>query len=221
MEQEKEIVRPINLPGSRGEHRAQQINGTARKALAFYNKQMLNYLNPLMRQFIGEQDMVFIATADGMGECDCSFRAGLLGYLRLLDDKTLVYPEYRGNGVLASIGNIFENPHVGMIFIDFQRMLGLHVNGKASVVESEHLVQKLGSGSDLLAQTSVKSGRQPERWILMHVEEAYIHCSKHIPLYQKIDREIDWGTDDDYKKGGDAFGAKACPRPWNRECEEV
>lgn len=214
MEPKKETVRPVILPGSRGEHRAQQLYGTTRKALAFYNKQMLNYLNPLMQTFITEQDMAFIATADGKGECDCSFRAGLKGYLQIIDEKKVVFPEYRGNGVLSSIGNIFENPHIGMIFIDFQKALGLHINGKASIVEDGKLAQLLESNTGNATQIPDASGRRPEMWILIQVEEAYIHCSKHIPLYQKLEKGIDWGTDDEYKKGGDAFGAKVCWRPW-------
>lgn len=128
----------MRTPGSSGEHQAQEAFGSTRKALAFYNKQMLDFLNPLMRQFIGAQEMVFIATADVHGECDASFRAGLPGFVLVLGERTLAYPEYRGNGVLASVGNIGENGHVGMIFIDFfQSTVGLHVNGKARIVDNE------------------------------------------------------------------------------------
>ena len=69
----------MKLPGSKGEHQAQEAFGTTRRALTFYNKQMLHYLNPLMREFIARQEMVFIATADAHGACDCSLRAGLPG----------------------------------------------------------------------------------------------------------------------------------------------
>ena len=133
----------MKLPGSQGEHQAQEAFGTTRRALTFYNKQMLNALNPLMREFILRQEMVFIATADAQGACDCSFRAGLPGFVHVLDDTTLAYPEYRGNGVMASVGNIVENPHIGMIFIDFfQSTVGLHVNGKARIVDNEALLAR-------------------------------------------------------------------------------
>src|SRR5712691_2129672 len=84
----------MQLPGSTGEHQAQEQFDTTRRALTFYNKQMLNALNPLMREFILRQEMVFIATADAYGACDCSFRAGLPGFVHVLDDTTLAYPEY-------------------------------------------------------------------------------------------------------------------------------
>ena len=208
----------MQLPGSTGEHQAQEEFGTTRRALTFYNKQMLPYLNPLMREFIARQEMVFIATADAQGACDCSFRAGLPGFVHVLDDKTLSYPEYRGNGVMASVGNILENPHIGMIFIDFfQSTVGLHVNGKARVVDNEALLARLDVTPEMITATQTTGGRRPERWMLVEVEEAYIHCSKHVPLLQKLSKEIHWGTDDEHYKGGDAFKAKACPRPWDKD----
>ena len=63
-------------PGLKGEHQLQEELGTTRRAQAFYKQQMLDYLNPSMREFISSQQMVFIATSDSKGECDCSFRMG-------------------------------------------------------------------------------------------------------------------------------------------------
>ena len=102
----------MKKPGSKGEHNLQKEFETEKRALAFYNSQLLNHLNPEMQQFISEQEMVFISTSDAKGECDSSFRAGDTGLVIVLDKKTLLFPEYRGNGVLASMGNISENPHI-------------------------------------------------------------------------------------------------------------
>jgi len=145
---------------------------------------MLDYLNPYMRKFILKQEMVFIATADSKGECDCSFRAGKRGFVRVLNEKTLIYPEYRGNGVMASLGNILENPHIGMTFIDFfENTIGLHVNGKAKIVENDEL---LADKTQASVANRIQEGEvAPERWIFITVEEAYIHSSKHIPSPQK------------------------------------
>ncbi|MEZ2279138.1 MAG: pyridoxamine 5'-phosphate oxidase family protein [Microcoleus sp.] len=207
----------VNIPGSEGEHLAQERFGTTRRALSFYNKQMLDYLNPLMQEFIMRQEMVFIATSDANGSSDCSFRAGLPGFVQVLGDKKLAYPEYRGNGVMASMGNIMENPYIGMLFIDFfQSTVGLHVNGKANVVENETLLAQTDTTTEIIKELQTIGGRCPERWIVIEVEEAYIHCSKHIPLLQKLDKEIHWGTDDKNRKGGDAFKSKDCPRSWTK-----
>ena len=195
--------------GSEGERILQKKVGTENKASKFYDKQMLDYLNPYMRKFILKQEMVFIATADSKGECDCSFRAGKQGFVRVLNEKTLLCPEYRGNGVMASMGNILENPHIGMTFIDFfENTIGLHVNGKAKILESEELLadNTLASVANDIQEEEVV----PERWILIKVEEAYIHCSKHIPRLKKLDKKIHWGTDKEAHKGGDFFKAQSC-----------
>ena len=200
-------------PGSQGEHVVQDRCGTWERAQAFYDHQWLDYLNPQMRAFIGRQEMVFIATADSQGDCDASFRAGLPGFVHILDEKTLTYPEYRGNGVKASLGNITENPHIGLLFIDFfEAKIGLHVNGRAQILSSEELLQRPALSEGLRADITIEGGRRPEQWVLVTVEEAYIHCSKHIPLLHKREQEVEWGTDSVRVKGGDYFKAKDSPR---------
>ena len=209
-----------SLPGSSGEHEAQENFRSRQRANAFYNNQMLNYLNPLMKKFISEREMVFISTSDSQGECDSSFRAGDPGFVHVLDDRKLLLPEYRGNGVMASVGNIIENPHIGMIFIDFfNSRIGLHVNGHARIIENQSLTKKQTLPTKILKDAE-KEGRRPECWIMIDVEEAYIHCSKHIPKLKKIKQEIHWGTDDEIFKGGDAFKAKHCIRPWVQNDEK-
>ena len=81
----------MKLPGSKGEHRLQKELDTTKKALAFYNKQMLDHLNPTMCEFLADQEIVFIATSDAKGECDCSFRTGPPGWVRVINEKTLAY----------------------------------------------------------------------------------------------------------------------------------
>ena len=203
----------MKRPASSAEQQAQQRFGTSTRAAAFYANQMLNYLNPLMQQFIARQEMAFIATADAGGACDCSFRAGIPGFVQVLNEKTLAYPEYRGNGVLASVGNILESPQIGMIFLDyFQSTVGLHVNGKARVLSSDEIAGLPDLPAGMLEANKLKGGRRPETWIVIEVEEAYIHCSKHVPLMKRQDKQIAWGTDDDASKGGDFFKTKPGPR---------
>ena len=162
-----------------------------------------------MREFISKQEMVFIATADSKGECDCSFRAGKQGFVRVLNEKTLLFPEYRGNGVMASLGNILKNEHIGMTFIDFfEYTIGLHVNGEAKIVENDELLANTTQSS--IANDIQEEGTTPERCIFITVEEAYIHYSKHIPHLKKLDKRIHWGTDKEAHKGGDFFKAETC-----------
>jgi predicted pyridoxine 5'-phosphate oxidase superfamily flavin-nucleotide-binding protein len=201
------------LPGSEGEHFLQQKYGTTQRALRFYDKQVLNYLSPVMKEFIARQEVLFIATSDKHGDCDCSFRFGKPGFVRALNDNYLVYPEYRGNGVMASQGNITENPHIGMIFVDFfASTVGLHVNGKAKIVENEDLLKfRKELSQDVIDEMNAEGRFRPERWIMVEIEEAYIHCSKHVPLLKKAEKDITWGTDDDGLKRSDFFALQDIP----------
>ena len=192
-------------PGSDGEHAVQRRLGTTERANRFYDEQMLDHLNERMREFVAQQEMFFLATADRHGECDNTFRAGPPGFLHVIDERTLVYPEYRGNGVHASLGNIQENPHVGILLVDFFRSrVGLHVNGRAEIVEDA----EIRAAHPELPVDPVP-GRRAQVWVRVTVEEAYIHCAKHIPHLQKAPKGTprDWGTDDQRRKGGDFFGA--------------
>ncbi|MCJ0874585.1 pyridoxamine 5'-phosphate oxidase family protein [Streptomyces sp. AP-93] len=163
--------------GSAGEHRLQQELGTADRAARFYDQQVRRHLTPEMRDFISRQAMVFLATADSRGECDASFRAGPPGFVHVIDDHTLAYPEFHGNGVLASAGNMTENPHLGMLFVDFtHHHVGLHVNGVARLYTDAGLRSRHPG-----LPTDLAPGRSPEMWVRLHIEEAYIHCSKYIP----------------------------------------
>lgn len=193
--------------GSAGEHRLQVTCGTEERAGRFYRDQMLDHLNEAMIEFVSRMEMAFIATSDQFGECDASLRAGPPGFLLVLDAHHVAYPEYRGNGVMASLGNIVENPHIGMLMIDWGVAIGLHLNGRAAVVSPSTIAEtatRLG-----VALPPEPPGRQAERWVLVYVEEAYIHCRKHIPHMEAIPRERAWGTDDVIRKGGDYFGVRA------------
>ncbi|MSQ32379.1 MAG: hypothetical protein EXR59_03960 [Dehalococcoidia bacterium] len=71
------------------------------------------------REVIESAPMFFLATADENGQPDCSYKGGLPGFVRIVDQNTLAFPNYNGNGMYRSMGNIVKNPQVGMLFIDF------------------------------------------------------------------------------------------------------
>src|ERR1700752_1769292 len=163
--------------GSCGEHDLQERYGNRKRAEAFYKNQMLSYLNPQMRTFIARQEMFFLSTADGHGECDVSFRAGEAGFIHVLDEKILIYPEYRGNGVMASLGNITENPHAGLLFVDFiGDKIGLHVNGAARIFSNEELLACPDFSAVLRADIAETGGGRPPAWGVGAGGGAEIHC---------------------------------------------
>lgn len=97
---------------SQGERILQEKFNTAKRADAFYNNQMIDFLNEDMIHFISQQSFIFMSTSDAGGNCDSTFKAGEKEFVHIIDDKQIMYPEYRGNGVMASLGNISENPHI-------------------------------------------------------------------------------------------------------------
>jgi truncated hemoglobin YjbI/predicted pyridoxine 5'-phosphate oxidase superfamily flavin-nucleotide-binding protein len=207
-------TKPTLTPGSDGEHYLQKKYDTENRANTFYNDQVLDYLAPKMQEFIAKQEFMFVSTADRHGDCDCTSKLGTPGFIRVLSEKYIIYPERRGNGVFANLGNIIENPHIGLLMIDFfQDTIGLHINGKARIVEHEELLEyKENLPQSILDEISLEGPKQPERWIMVEVEEAYVQCSKHIPLLlKKEDKRIDWGTDSAAAKKADFFQLQGIP----------
>ena len=92
------------------------------------------------RDFIEARDMFFLATADANGQPQCSYKGGDPGFVRVLDDTTLAFPSYDGNGMFLSTGNVTENPLVGMLFIDFSHGSRLRLNGEASIDPDDPLL---------------------------------------------------------------------------------
>ena len=85
------------------------------------------------RAFIERQDMFFLATADAEGRPNCSYKGGDPGFVRVVDEHTVAFPSWDGNGMYLSAGNLLENPNVGILFIDFERQNRMRLNGVASI----------------------------------------------------------------------------------------
>lgn len=96
---------------------------------------------PEDRAFIERCPMFFIATADAEGRPDCSYKGGLPGFVRLVDERTLAFPDYDGNGMYRSLGNVKVNPNVGLLFIDFIQPKRLRVNGVATLAQDDVLIE--------------------------------------------------------------------------------
>src|SRR3954469_24196002 len=115
---------------------------------------------------------------------------------------------------MASMGNILENPYVGLLFVDFfETAVGLHVNGTATIVENSAveafapLFDRLPFATAHVTSEDVK--KTPERWVVVSIDEAYIHCSKHIPMLQHVPEDEQTG-----RRAGDVFKAKNGERAW-------
>lgn len=126
-----------------------------------------NCLNQLTRKFVERSPFLCLATSDAQGRCDVSPRGDKPGFVRILDDSTLLLPERPGNKLADSLRNILQNPRVGLLF--FLPGLGetLRVNGQAS----------LTTQPDLLASCEAE-GKTPKLAIRVVIEEVFTHCPK-------------------------------------------
>jgi predicted pyridoxine 5'-phosphate oxidase superfamily flavin-nucleotide-binding protein len=107
------------------------------------------------RRFIKECGMFFLATADDQGRPDCSYKGGMPGFVRILDEHTLAFPGYDGNGMFRSFGNILVNPQVGLLFIDFEHPKRIRLNGIASL-HLKHALLSEYQGAQLLIEVAVQ-----------------------------------------------------------------
>lgn len=124
-------------------------------------------LNPLTRQFIERAPFLCLATSDAEGRCDVSPRGDPPGFVRILDDTTLLIPERPGNRLADSLRNILQNPGVGLLFIIPGVSDSFRVNGRATLTVDP----------ELLAPCAVE-GKVPALGILVDIESAYTQCSK-------------------------------------------
>ncbi|GAB4347382.1 MAG: hypothetical protein Kow006_07040 [Gammaproteobacteria bacterium] len=108
----------------------------------------------------------FLATADRRGRCDCSFKGGGPGLVRILDDRRLAFPDFDGNQAFMSLGNILDNPGVGLLFIDFSDGARLRVNGRATIHDSGEAMDWFNG-----------AGRVVE----VVVDQVVPNCAAHIP----------------------------------------
>ena len=125
------------------------------------------------KAFIENLDMFFLATSDDQGHPNCSYKGGKPGFVRVLDERTVAFPNYDGNGMYLSAGNVFVNPNVGMLFIDFEKGRRLRINGVASIDEHDELMN-----------------HYPEAKFVVPVRarEVFPNCPRYIHKYRLVER---------------------------------
>jgi uncharacterized protein len=126
-----------------------------------------DHLNALTRQFIERAPFVCLATSAPDGSCDVSPRGDPAGFVRILDERTLLLPDRPGNRIADSLRNILVNPHVGLLFVIPGVGDTFRVNGRATLTDD----------AVLLADSAVE-GKAPRLGILIEIDEAYTQCSK-------------------------------------------
>ena len=125
------------------------------------------------RAFVERCDMFFLATADADGRPQCSYKGGDPGFVRVLDERTIAFPLYDGNGMYLSAGNALANPHVGLLFIDFERRRRMRLNGTATIDDADPLLAEY-----------------PEAQLVVRVRatEVFPNCPRYIHEYRLVER---------------------------------
>ncbi|HEY6606340.1 MAG TPA: pyridoxamine 5'-phosphate oxidase family protein [Gaiellaceae bacterium] len=125
------------------------------------------------RAFIEARDMFFIATTDEDGKPQCSYKGGDPGFVRVLDEHTIAFPAYDGNGMYLTTGNLLATGNVGLLFIDFEGRKRLRLNGVASVDDADPLLREY-----------------PEAQLIVRVRatEVFPNCPRYIHEYKLVKR---------------------------------
>lgn len=126
--------------------------------------------------FIESRDMFFLTTVDHRGYPTCSYKGGHIGFVKTLDNKTLAFPSYDGNGMFLSMGNITANPKVGMLFIDFETPHRVRIHGTAvvdtAVLDKHSALLNEFPGAEII--------------VTVNLTEVFINCTRYIHKYQRI-----------------------------------
>jgi uncharacterized protein len=106
------------------------------------------------KAFIASRAMMFVATADSQGQPECSYKGGLPGFVRVLDERTLAFPDYDGNGMYRSWGNLLVNPAVALLFLDFETPRRIRVNGSAGISAADPLLKEFPGAVFIVRMTA-------------------------------------------------------------------
>ena len=171
----------MNMPDNRISELREQLGGAHPLAV---NK-VKDHLETYVKAFIENAPFAVMASADADGNCDASPKGGLPGFVKVVDDRTLLIPDIGGNRLFQTYQNFEANPKVGMIFFIPGMNVTARVNGRVRRLE--------GAAMD-------EQGVEPElRWtddnstvvqgILLDIDEAYFHCPRSMQFAALWDTE--------------------------------
>jgi predicted pyridoxine 5'-phosphate oxidase superfamily flavin-nucleotide-binding protein len=128
---------------------------------------------PHDKAFIERMDMFFLATVDEEGHVNCSYKGGDPGFVRVVDETTIAFPNFDGNGMYLSMGNVLKTHQVGMLFIDFDNQHRMRLNGEATVHFDDPLLAEY-----------------PEAQFIVRVKarEVFPNCPRYIHRMQLVER---------------------------------
>ncbi|MDD5276185.1 MAG: pyridoxamine 5'-phosphate oxidase family protein [Methylovulum sp.] len=176
-----------------GSRKLQNQFDTQRMADRLAEAIVTGQISPEDKAFIEEQNMFFLATVDGEGRPNCSYKGGSVGLVQVLDECTLAFPLYDGSGMYLSAGNVLVNRHVSLLFVDFQRQARLRLNGSAFIQENDPLLDHWPEAQIILRVKLREMFPNCPRYIhkMTLVEEsAFVpkkHCETPAPAWKRLE----------------------------------
>ena len=159
--------------------RAQAERGTAQAYAKKIEHGFPDSVTPELAAFIAEQDTAFLATASAAGAPYIQHRGGPKGFIKVVDERTLGFADYRGNKQFITLGNLSENDRAYLFLLDFSRRQRIKLWGRARVVENDEAL------TAKLFDHGYKA--KPERVILFTIEAWDVNCSQHITARMTVD----------------------------------
>jgi predicted pyridoxine 5'-phosphate oxidase superfamily flavin-nucleotide-binding protein len=146
---------------------------TRRLADRLEERIVVDYIDDEDKAFIERRDMFFLATVDPRGFPSCSYKGGDPGFVRVVDERTLAFPNYDGNGMYLSMGNVEAHAKIGMLFIDLEQPGRLRIHGEAAISFDDALQPEYPE-----AQFIVR----------VSVREVFSNCPRYIHRYALVER---------------------------------
>ena len=161
-----------NLVFTPAVQKAQEQRGSAEAYAARTAEGFPDKVTPELAAFIAEQDTAFLATANAQGAPYVQHRGGPKGFIKVIDEHTLGFADYKGNRQYITLANLSENPRAYLFLLDPARRQRIKLWGRARVVENDPA---------LVARLFDKGYKaKPERAILFTIEAWDVNCSAHI-----------------------------------------
>jgi len=161
---------------------AQAERGSAERYAQRLAEGFPDKVTPELARFIAEQDMAFLGTADAGGAPYIQHRGGPKGFIKVLDERTLGFADYRGNRQYITLANLSENDRAFLFLLEPARRQRIKLWGRARVVENDAAL------TEKLFDAGYKA--RPERSILFTIEAWDVNCSQHIVTrYSEADLE--------------------------------
>ena len=123
------------------------------------------------KAYIESRDMFFLSTIDHHGRPTVSYKGGDPGFVKILDERTLAFPSYDGNGMHFSMGNITTNQAIGMLFIDFEKPHRVRVQGIATVSDADEMAAHW---------------KEAELVVRVELSQLWQNCPRYIHRYEKV-----------------------------------